>query len=83
VNAQVKEVPFIEDRQLHGRYHGSNDDAILCEVIKGLRPTRAIILEHIPFEEGSVKCVGVVDEFLEIFQDDPGCGGGMEEEEER
>jgi len=82
VNAQVKEVPFIEDCQPHGGYHGSNDDAILCKVIKGLRPTCAIILECIPFKEGSVKCVDGVDEFLEIFQGDPGCRRGTEEEEE-
>ena len=82
MNVQVKEVPFIEDHQPHGGYHGSNDDAILCEVIKGLGPTCTIILECIPFKEGSVKCVGVVDEFLEIFQDDPGHRGGTEEEEE-
>jgi len=77
VNAQVKEVPFIEDRQPHGGYHGSNDDAISCKVIKGLGPTCMIILERIPFEEGSVKCVGIVDEFLEIFQGDLGCRRGM------
>ena len=83
MNAQVKEVPFIEDHQPYGRYHGSNDNVILCKVIKGLGPTCVIILERIPFKEGSVKCVGIVDEFLEIFQDDPGRGGGMEEEEEK
>ena len=76
MNAQVKEVPFIEDCQPHGGYHGSNNDAISCEVIKGLRPTRAIILECIPFEEGSVKCIGIVDEFLEIFQGNLGCRRG-------
>ena len=54
MNAQGMEVPFVEGRQPHGRYHGSNDNAISCEVIKGLGPTRAIILEHIPFKEGSV-----------------------------
>ena len=73
---QVKEVPFIEDHQPHGGYHGSNDDAISCKVIKGLRPTCMIILECIPFEEGRVKCVGVVDEFLEIFQGNLGCRRG-------
>jgi len=82
VNVQVKEVPFIEDCQPHGRYYGSNDDVISCKVIKGLGPTCAIILECIPFEEGSIKCIGVVDEFLEIFQGDPGCRRGTEEEEE-
>jgi len=76
VNAQGTEVPFVEGRQPHGGYHGSNDDAILYEVIKGLRPTRVIILECIPFEEGRV------DEFLEIFQGDPGRKRGTEEEEE-
>jgi len=70
-------VPFVEGRQPHGGYHGSNDDAILCEVIKGLGPTHAIILERIPFEEGSVKCVGIVDKFLEIFQGNLGCRRGM------
>ena len=75
-------MPFVEGRQLHGRYHGSNDDVISCEVIKGLRPTRTIILECIPFEEGSVKCEGVVDEFLEIFQGNSGHRRGTEEEEE-
>ena len=59
-----------------GGYHGSNDDAIPREVAKGLEPTRAIILERIPFEEGGVKCVGVVDEFLEIFQGDLRRGRG-------
>jgi len=55
----------------------TNDDTISCKVIKGLGPTHAIILERIPFEEGSVKCVGVVDEFLEIFQGNLGCRRGM------
>ena len=82
MNAQVKEVPFIEDHQLHGGYHGSNDEVILCKVIKGLGPTCVIIHEHIPFKEGSVKYVGIVDEFLEIFQGDPGRRRGTEEEEE-
>jgi len=82
VNARGMEVPFVEGRQPHGGYHGSNDDVISCEVIKGLGPTRAIILERIPFEEGSVKCVGGVDEFQEIFQGDPGRRRGTEEEEE-
>jgi len=48
---------------------------------KGQGPTHTIILEHIPFKEGSVKHVGIVDEFLEIFQGDHGCGGGMSQEE--
>jgi len=82
VNVQGMEVPFVEGHQLHGGYHGSNDNAILCKVIKGLRPTCMIILECIPFEGGSVKCVGRVDEFLEIFQGNPGCRRETEEEEE-
>jgi len=53
-----------------GKYHGSNDDAISCEVTKSLKPTRTILLECIPFKEGSVKHVHVVDKFLEIFQGD-------------
>jgi len=76
VNMQGTEVPFVEGHQPHGGYHGSNDDVILCKVIKGLGPTRTIILERIPFEEGSVKCEGIVDEFLEIFQGNPRCGRG-------
>ena len=48
---------------------------------KGQGPTHMIILEHIPFEEGSVKHVGIVDEFLEIFQGDHGCGRGTSQGE--
>ena len=31
VNVQGK-VPFVEGCQLHGRYHGSNNDVISCKV---------------------------------------------------
>jgi hypothetical protein len=46
-------------------------------VAEGLKPTRAIFFERIPFEESSVKCVRVVNEFLEAFQGDLGRGGRM------
>jgi len=82
VNVQGTEVPFVEGRQPHGGYHGSNDDVILCKVIKGVGPTCMIILERIPFEKGSVKCEGIVDEFLEIFQGNSRRRRGTEEEEE-
>ena len=59
------------------RYHGGNDDEISHEVAKGLKPTSAIFFERVPFEEGSVECVCIVNEFLEIFQGDLGCGRGM------
>jgi len=58
-------------------YHGGNDDEILRKVAKGLEPTSAIFFECVPFEEGSVECVCIVNEFLEIFQGDLGCGRGM------
>jgi hypothetical protein len=57
------------------RYHDGNDDGISHMVAKGLKPTRAIFFERIPFEESSVKCVCVVNGFLEAFQGDLGRGG--------
>jgi len=56
--------------------HGGNDDAILREVAKGLKPTRAIFFERVPFEESRVKRVPIVDEFLDIFQGELRCGRG-------
>jgi len=57
-------------------YHGGNDDAISRKVAKGLEPTSAILFERVPFEEGSVERVCIVNEFLEIFQGDLGRGRG-------
>ncbi len=57
-------------------YHGGNDDAISREVTKGLKPTSVIFFECVPFEEGSVERVCIVNEFLEIFQGDLGRGRG-------
>jgi hypothetical protein len=48
-------------------YHDGNDDVISHMVIKSLKPTRATFFERILFEESSVKCVRVVNEFLETF----------------
>jgi hypothetical protein len=42
------------------RNHGGDDDAISHEVAKGLEPTRAVVGEGFPLEEGSVERVGVV-----------------------
>ena len=49
-------------------YHGSNDNVISHEVTKGLEPTSMLFFEGVPFEEGSIECVCIVNEFLEIFQ---------------
>jgi hypothetical protein len=57
-------------------YHGGNDDAISCEVTKGLKPTSAIFFKGVPFKEGSVERVCIVNEFLEILQGDLGRGRG-------
>jgi hypothetical protein len=37
------------------------------EVAKGLEPTYVIFFEHVLFEEGSVKCVCIVNELFEVF----------------
>jgi hypothetical protein len=39
------------------------------EVVKGLKPTCTIFFEHVTFEEGSVKCVCIVNEFLEAGEE--------------
>jgi hypothetical protein len=51
------------------------NDAISREVAKSLEPTSAIVLECIPFEKGSVKSVGVINEFLKILQGNLGSEG--------
>ena len=51
-----------------GGYHGGNDDAISRKIAKGLEPVGTIVREGVPFEEGGVESVGVVNEFLKVFK---------------
>ena len=66
-----------QQRQTAGgsRNHGSNDNAISCKVTKGLEPTRAVVGEGIPLEEGSVECVCIVNKLSKIFKSDLGSEG--------
>ena len=50
------------------RNHCSGDDVISHKVTKGLEPTRAVVGEGIPLEEGSVECVCIVNKLLKIFK---------------
>jgi hypothetical protein len=47
----------------------------LHEVAKGLEPTRAVVGEGIPLEEGSVEHVCIVNKLLKIFKSDLGSEG--------
>jgi hypothetical protein len=53
-----------------GRNHCGNDDTISCEVAEGLKPTCMIVrrAQAIPLEKRRVKCVCVINRFLQIFQ---------------
>jgi hypothetical protein len=59
----------------YSRNHGSDDNAILSEVTKGLKPTSAIVQERISFEKCSVESVGIIDKFLKVLQGNLGSEG--------
>ncbi len=61
----------------HGgsRNHSSDDNVISREVAKGLGPTRAVVGEGIPLEEGSVEHVCVVNKQLKMFKSNLGSEG--------
>jgi len=55
--------------------HRIHEDTTSREVARSLEPTRAVVLECIPFEKGCVESVCVITEFLKVFQGDIGSEG--------